>query len=138
MEKPDLDKVWETFIRFSWDDLSSGRHIGLIREKVADTISVLKDKWNIGWCCFSTHDKNTGVPTSIDDEDLYFHIRFALAKRINPVDALPSYCVITRKVNPEWVKAITIDNKAEFGVSLFKDESVEEVENYRRTIWMTA
>jgi hypothetical protein len=59
MEKPDLDKLWETFIRFSWDDLSSGRHIGLIREKVADTISVLKAKGNIGWYCFSIHDKNT-------------------------------------------------------------------------------
>jgi hypothetical protein len=127
MEKPDLDKLWETFIRFSWDDLSSGRHIGLIREKVADTISVLKAKGNIGWYCFSIHDKNTGVPTSVDDEYLYFHIRFALEKHVNPADVLPIYCVMTRKVDPEWVKAIPVDDKVEFDVSLLKDESVEEV-----------
>jgi hypothetical protein len=35
MEKPDLNRIWETFIRFSWDDLSIGRQIALIREKVA-------------------------------------------------------------------------------------------------------
>ena len=127
LEKPDLNKMWETFIRFSWDDLSSGRHIGLIREKVAGAISALKANGNIGWYCFSIHDKNTGVPTSVDDEYLYFHIRFALEKHVNPVDVLPIYCVMTRKVDPEWVKAIPVDDKSGFDVSLLKDESVEEV-----------
>ena len=128
MEKPDLDRMWETFIRFSWDNLSSGGHIGLIREKVAHTISLLKAKGKISWYCFWIHDKNTGVPTSKDDEYLYFHIRFSLTKHINPVDVLPIYCVLTRKVDPEWVKAISIDNKdTKFDVSLLKDESIEEV-----------
>jgi len=44
MEKPNLDRLWETFIRFSWDDLSSDGYIGLIRDKVAYTISMLKAK----------------------------------------------------------------------------------------------
>ena len=128
MEKPDLSKLWETFIRFSWSDLSSGRYIGLIREKVFHAISVLKARGNINWYCFFIHDKNSGVPTSADDEYLYFHIFFALEKRINPVDVLHIYCVLTRKVDIEWPKSISIDNKgAKFNVSLLKDESIEEV-----------
>jgi len=128
MEKPDLSRLWETFIRFSWDDLSSGGHIGLIREKVASTISVLKAKGNIDWYCFFIHDKNSGVPTSTDDEYLYFHIIFALKKHINPVDVLPIYCVLTRKADSEWAKSISVDNNgAKFDVSLLKDESIEEV-----------
>lgn len=127
MEKPNLDRLWETFIRFSWDDLSSGGHIGLIREKVADTVSILKAKGNVSWYCFVIHDKNSGVPTSPDDEYLYFHIMFSLKKHINPVDVLPIYCVLTRKVDPECVNAISINSEgAEFDVSLLKDENIEE------------
>ena len=128
MEKPDLSRFWETFIRFSWSDLSSGGHIGLIRDKVAHAISILKAKGNISWYCFFIHDKNSGVPTSVDDEHLYFHIFFALEERINPVDVLPIYCVLTSKVDVERAKSISIDNKgAKFDVSLFKYESIEEV-----------
>jgi len=128
MNKPDLDRLWETFIRFSWSDLSSGGHIGLIRDKVASTISVLKAKGNIGWYCFFIHDKDSGVPTSADDDYLYFHILFILEKRINPVDVLPIHCVLTRKVDSESAKSISINNSgAKFDVSLLKDESIEEV-----------
>jgi len=128
MEKPDLNKLWETFIRFSWDDLSSGGHIGVMREKVAYTISVLKAKGDVGWYCFFIHDRNSGVPTSMDDNYLYFHIMFELQKHMDPVDVLPVYCVLTRKVEPEWVKTIPIDAKgATFDVSLLKDESIERV-----------
>jgi hypothetical protein len=127
MDKPDLNRLWETFIRFSWDDLSSGRHIGLMREKVAHAISILKAKGGMSWYCFFIHDKNSGVPTSVDDDYLYFHIRFELKKHVSPLDILPIYCILTRKVEPEWVKAIPIDNKGtEFDMSLLKDESIEE------------
>ena len=128
MEKPDLNRLWETFIQISWDDLSSGRQIDLIREKVAPAIAVLKAKGDVSWYCFLINDRNGGVPTSEDDEDLYFHIRFALEKHISPVDVLPSYCVMTRKVSPEWVKTISLDNEGTpFDASLFKEESIEGV-----------
>lgn len=128
MEKPDLTKLWETFIRISWDDLASGRQIDLIREKVAPAIAVLKAKAKVGWYCFLINNRNSGVPTSEDDEDLYFHIRFALKKHVNPVDILPSYCVMTRKVEPKWVKTISLDNEGtQFDASLFKGESIEGV-----------
>jgi hypothetical protein len=120
MDKPDLDRLWETFIRFSWDDLSSGRHISLIREKVASTISILKAKGDMSWYCFFIHDKNSGVPASVDDDYLYFHIRFELKKHVSPADILPIYCILTRKVEREWVKT-------DFDLSVFKDESTEEV-----------
>ena len=128
LEKPDLDKLWETFIRFSWDELSSGSHLGLIREKVGFTVAVLKSKGKVGWYCFWIHDRNSGVPTSPDDDYLYFHIRFELAKHISPVDILPIYCIMTRKVERDWVKAVSIDDRGTpFDVSLLRDESVEEV-----------
>ena len=128
MEKPNLDRLWETFIRFSWEELSSGRYIDLIRDKVAYTISMLKAKGGVGWYCFWIHDKNTGVPTTEDDEYLYFHIRFEITKHVSPVDILPIYCVLTRQVEPKWVKSVAIDGSGtEFDVSLLRDESIEEV-----------
>jgi len=128
MERPNLDRLWETFIRFSWDNLSSGGYIGLIRDEVAYTISMLKAKGEVGWYCFWIHDRNSGVPTSEDDEYLYFHIRFELKRHISPVDILPIYCVLTRQVEREWVKSVAINgNRAEFDVSLLRHESVEEV-----------
>ena len=128
MEKPNLDRLWETFIRFSWEELSSGRYIDLIRDKVAYTISMLKAKGGVGWYCFWIHDKNSGVPTTEDDEYLYFHIRFELKRHISPVDILPIYCVLTRQVEPKWVKSVAIDGSGtEFDVSLLRDESIEEV-----------
>lgn len=128
MEKPDLNRLWETFIRFTWDELSSGAHIGLIREKVGYTVTMLKAKGAVGWYCFWIHDKNSGVPTTPDDEYLYFHIRFEIKKHVSPVDILPVYCVMTRRVEPEWVKAVSVDAKGTpFDVSLLRDESIEEV-----------
>ena len=128
MEKPDLNRLWETFIRFTWDELSSGAHIGLIREKVGYTITMLKAKGDVGWYCFWIHDKNSGVPTTPDDEYLYFHIRFEIKKHVSPVDILPVYCVMTRQVEPEWVKNVSVDARGTpFNVSLLRDESVEQV-----------
>ena len=44
------------------------------------------------------------------------------------MDVLPIYCVLTRKVEPEWAKAVSIDDReTKFDVSLLKDESIEEV-----------
>ncbi len=128
MEKPNLDRLWETFIRFSWEELSSGKYIDLIRDKVAYTISMLKAKGGVGWYCFWIHDKASGVPTTEDDEYLYFHIRFEITKHVSPVDILPIYCVLTRQVEPKWVKSVAIDgNGAEFDVSLLRDARIEEV-----------
>ncbi len=123
-----MNRMWETFIRFSWNELSSGAHIGLIRDKVGYTISMLKAKGNVDWYCFWIHDRSTGVPTSSDDGYLYFHIRFELKKHVNPVDIVPIYCIMTRKVEREWVSLFSIDDKSTpFDISLLRHSSVEEV-----------
>ena len=128
MQKPNLERMWETFIKFSFDDLQSGKHFSLIREKVGSTISLLQSQGIIGWYCFLVHDRNSGVPTSSDDRNPYFHIRFELEKDVDLADILPSYCVLTRKIGAERVKAISIDSKGtKFDTALLKEESIEEV-----------
>lgn len=73
------------------------------------------------------NNRKSGVPTS-EDDDLFFHIRFALEKHINPVDFIPSYCVLTIKVEPAWVKTIFMGNKGtQFDASSLKEESIEGV-----------
>jgi hypothetical protein len=108
--------------------LSSGGYIGLIRDKVAYMISMLKAKGDVGWYCFWIHDRDSRVPTSEDNDYLYFHIRFKLKRHISLVDILPIFCVLVRQVESEWVKSIAINsNGAEFEASLLRDESVEKV-----------
>jgi len=126
MQKPDLNRMWETFIKFSWNDVPLGRHFDIIRKKVYPLISRLKDEGIINWYCFLIHDRNSGVPTSEDDINPYFHIRFAVKKEINPKDVLPSYCVLTRKIEREWVAQISIGRNEVMNTSLFDPEEIEE------------
>lgn len=52
----------------------------------------------MAWYCFLIHDKTSGVPTTEDDKNAYFHIRFTVKKNINIKDEkdinkyLPEYC----------------------------------------------
>jgi len=75
MNKPDLERMWETFIKISPVDF-----LDVIRFKAKPVIFGLRDKNIIDWFCFLIHDRNSGVPTSQDDNDAYFHIRVALRK----------------------------------------------------------
>jgi len=122
MEKPNLNRMWETFIKIGLpDSVSFGRLIHMIRFKIHPMIYRLKDDGIINWHCFLIHDRNSGVPTSRDDNNIYFHIRFTLKKDIDPKDSLPDYCVMTTRIESERVKAISGINK-----SLLKNEEIEE------------
>ena len=121
MQKPDLNQMWETFVKFSWEDVPTGRHIDIIRNKIFPLISRLENEEIINWYCFLIHDRKSGVPTSENDENPYFHIRFALKKDIEPKELLPNYCVLTRKIEVSWVEAITGIDKA-----LLKNGEIEE------------
>lgn len=81
----------------------------------------------IGWYCFLIHDRNSGVPTTENDDNPYFHIRFDTKEEINPKDSLPNYCVLTRKIDVDWVKDISIRRGEVFNTSMLKDESIGEV-----------
>jgi hypothetical protein len=44
------------------------------------------------------------------------------------VDVLPIYCFLIRKAEPEWAKAVSIDDReTKLDVSLLKDEIIKEV-----------
>ena len=125
MEKPDLSKMWETFIKIPTDDNRMRFNVlcNHIRSKICPMISRLKDKGMINWYCFLIHDRNSGVPTSEDDKNPYFHIRFALRRDINPnefLSSLPNYCVMTRHIERR-LESITGINK-----SIIKNEEIEE------------
>jgi len=114
MQRPDLDRMWETFVR-----VSPGENpIGTIRSKIHPLISRLKNEGIIGWYHFLVHDRRSGVPTSEDDASLYFHLRFEFGGA-DPSKVLPDYCVMTRKTGR--IESITGIDK-----SLLKEERIEE------------
>ena len=124
MEKPNLNRIWETFMKMSWEDIHLGRHTNIIRFKIHPMISWLKDNEMINWYCFLIHDKKSGVPTAENDNNPYFHVRFALEKDVDPdgfLVSLPNYCVMTRKVSRERVESIMGLSKA-----LLENEKIEE------------
>jgi len=124
MQKPDLNRMWETFIKMSLEDIRLGRYINIIRFKIYPMISGLKDNGMINWYCFLIHDRKSGVPTSEDDNNPYFHIRFVLEKDVESDEfllSLPNYCVMTRKIGGNQVESISGIDK-----SLLKNEEIEE------------
>jgi len=117
MKQPNFSQVYETFIRI---DLASNP-IDLLRFQIRPLINRLRDEGLINWYCFLIHNRESGVPTSADDKNAYFHLRFDLKKSANPIDFLPDYCVMTRKVDRTRTESITGVDK-----SLLKDIQIEE------------
>jgi len=120
MEKPNLEKMWDTFIKI--EPQTSLQKI--IRTKIYPLISGLTNKGIISWYFFLIHDRNSGVPTTKDDNNAYFHIRVSLRNTIEPKDfseSLPSDCIMTRKIERKWVESILGLDK-----SLMKNEEIEE------------
>lgn len=115
--------MWETFVKIPAEDSRIRLNIvyNIIRSKICPLISSLRDKDVIAWYCFLLHDRSSGVPTSKNDVNPYFHIRFELKKDIDPDDFLPNYCVMTRKIRREQVESIVGIDK-----SLIKNEQIEE------------
>jgi len=140
VEKPDLEQMWETFIKIPdlfqmWlafeknpteDKIAKINNCvcNMIRFKIYPLISLLRNNGVIDWYCFLIHDRNYGVPTSEDDNNLYFHIRFEVKKDVNLnqfLISLPNYCVMTRRISPRMVESINGIDKA-----LLKNEEIEE------------
>ena len=123
MKKPNLDQMWETFIKIpiEHNTLTLNDIYDTIRSKIHPMISRLRDKGILNWYCFLIHSRNSGVPTSEDDDDPYFHVRLELGKNVTAHDYLPSYCVMTRKIQRRQVQSIDGIDK-----SLLKNEEIEE------------
>ena len=122
MQKPNLNRMWETFIKIPTEDNRTKLSLlyNNIRSKIYPMISRLKDNDMINWYCFLIHKK----PKNKDDPNLYFHIRIALKKDVNPdefLSSLPNYCLFTEPIERKRVESILGIDK-----SLLKNEKIEE------------
>jgi len=131
MQKPNLDRMWETFVKIPSENgqIRFNDIFDIIRFKISPMIQRLRNEGIIDWYCFLIHGKDNGVPTSQNDTSPYFHIRVALKENSESdfPKSLPDYCIMTRKVNREWVERISLTRDTTFDTSLFKNESIEEV-----------
>ena len=116
MEKPNLNQMWETWVKIGPKANSTLKTFqDAIRNKIYPMVSSLMNKDIINWYHFLHHS----YPR--DPNNLYFHIRFSAMRNIKKVDDfnLPEYCVSTEKIEP--IKNISGISKA-----LLKDEEIEE------------
>jgi hypothetical protein len=103
MEKPNINLMWETFIKTSRTEIIQGEHVNTIRRKITPLVYDLKEKGMVNWYCFLVHNRNTGVPTTDDDNNPYFHIIFGLNEGVDSKDFERyienkfRYCIMTRK-----------------------------------------
>lgn len=124
MQKPDLDDMWETFIKITSEEKRVDLNViyNMIRFKVNPVVSSLMDDGKIYWYCFLIHNRHSGVPTSEDDNSPYFHIRLAVKKDVGAdelLTSLPDYCVMTRKRR-------RIETIYGIDKSLLKNQEIEE------------
>ncbi len=132
MQKPTLNKMCETFIKIGAPSAITHDHIfQVIKTKVYLAISQIKKDGLVDWYSFLIHNKDAGnIPTTVDDVNFYFHIRFSLSENNNlesVMNSLPSFCLMTRKVDPASIESISIGNANKFNTSLLKQEVIEEV-----------
>lgn len=82
MQKPDLSNMWEFFIKIPTLTDRSLLY-DTIRLRVRPILLQLRDKGIIEWFSFLVHDRESGVPTTEDDRNIYFHVRVSLKKGIS-------------------------------------------------------
>lgn len=125
MEKPNLDRTWETFVNLGLIGFTTRLQVyNAMRSKLCPMLSSLKSGKKIKWYCFLLHDRK-----KLGDPNLYFHIRFEPEDGINDKEAvnkiLWDYCDKDKTarftdVEPKPKEISNIDN------SQLKDEEIEE------------
>jgi len=129
MEKPDLNRVWETYIRIPTEERMSYANLlrkihDTIRLKIHPMISDLKDDDVINWYCFLLHPSRRK-----GDTERYFHIRFELRNDIRDKecvnDLLPDYCEKSMTARFMDVESDP-ENISGIDKSLLKNEEIEE------------
>ena len=84
MQRPTLSRMYETFIKINpQPDPLHQIIFQTIKTKVYPTIEQLKKDAKVDWYSFLIHSRRSGVPTTDDDNNAYFHIRFSLPKEAN-------------------------------------------------------
>jgi hypothetical protein len=129
MQRPILSRMYETFIKIGTIPMTYQHIFSLIITKVYLTIEQLKKDGKVDWYSFLIHSRESGVPTTIDDNNIYFHIRFSLSKEATDevLKSLPDFCVLTRKVKPASVDSISVTATMIYNPSLRKQEGIDEV-----------
>jgi hypothetical protein len=118
MNTPIFDRVFETFVMLQPGDDA----LMVLRHKIKPLVEELLRHGKIRWYSFLVHSRNSGVPTSTDDEHLYWHLRLELGSSIEYYDvasSLPPYCLMTRKI-------CLSDVISGIDKSLLKDGRIEE------------
>ena len=106
-DSPNVENIIETFIpiQVSQDATSLQvwqNYLDMLRSVVAPLVRDLTQKGVIHWYCFLVHDRESGVPTSEEDDRSYVHLRMALRKPSNEAEfmkRLPSFCYFSRKMS---------------------------------------
>lgn len=130
MQRPTLSRMYETFIKIDLQPDAFYQSIfQTIKTKVHPAIKQLKKNGKVDWYSFLIHNRQSGVPTTNDDNNLYFHVRFSLSKDVDEKEVLkafPAFCVMTRKASLLGVKSISL-GETKYNPSLRKHEGIEEV-----------
>jgi hypothetical protein len=124
----------ETFIRIGLSNAVTHEQVfKMIRTEVFQTIRQLEKDGIIDWYSFLIHDRESGdIPTTIDDNNLYFHIRVSLSEN-NDLESLKKplkdFCLMTRKAKLGSIDHISLNETGtiRFNPSLFEHEGIEEV-----------
>ena len=102
MRTPELNRVVETFVRIGTStELSPDRYFSLLRTFVAPLVRNLRARNLVGWFSFLVHDRDSGVPTTQQDQAAYLHLRFERLAGVDfdtLINALPQNCVLTQTV----------------------------------------
>lgn len=129
MNVPNLNSVIETYIKIEYsDDLPAmtnwQNYAGVLRSQVAPLVRALLEEGYITWYSFLVHDRQSGVPTTEEDNGFYLHLRMALRNLLTENEfmrRLPDYCVMTRKMwAPDPPSLDTVD------ISFLADANVEQ------------
>lgn len=130
MQPPTLDQMYETFIKIDTTTNQKQQPIfEIIKTKLLPAIKQLKTEWNVDWYSFLIHTGSSGVPTTVDDNTPYFHIRFSIPIDIDKdrlLKSLPDYCLMTRKIDPP-LTSISVSSTLKYNPSLHKKEGIDAV-----------
>ncbi|MFW9853839.1 MAG: hypothetical protein ACFFFG_02195 [Candidatus Thorarchaeota archaeon] len=92
IDKPNPDNNWETFIRLPLvmgDPLHEENYTRImngIRFRIRALITSLRENNYINWCFFLIYGKGNGVPTRVDDRNMYFHLRPSFGKNLTETE----------------------------------------------------
>jgi hypothetical protein len=123
MERPDLERVWHTFVEITSAGVYTGEHIELLRFKIRPVLVDLERRGIIKWYCFLIHGKGSGVPTKLTGS-MYIHARLGLCDRVDSdelIRTFPSYFVGT-----EHVPFSNLNSIAGIDRTLLKEGAIEE------------